>query len=490
MPKKKNADKDEFLNGPSESDSDVGDEHFKDEVGVMGFDARNAVSANPKVSRKEVQEYLNNSSQDSTGESQGSQSPGAEDADPDGVEEAGPAWIYSEHTKKKHLKWARHSANSMMMWPARVLPDDEINMNPHVNNEDLGAGKVVIEWLGTADRNVMIQSEDLVVTYGSPNSETTQAARDQFNDKVKSSKKRGQKSFRKDIWLDGEELLERAFEQAEIRLEAFRKSTKTPKKMQGDKEGGSGAGSGSAQKKEPKRKKRAYSEYVEVLPDVDVTLHVGDTIAYNDSSRTAGTAAARRITKIMQIFSKRKRPLELQNDGLVERNDFVQLCLRADGSRPPAELRRNQELGKFKLARGEARLKARTKQDELTAAARRIQGQVSQVMKDYANGKDFSEEAEGGGSGSSSSSSGRGRGKKKGAGSSAKCKTKKATKPAVVRSTNEKRKPVAAKKREKKPTAAGSARKNSKAGASASKKRIRVPEGKNGKVSKKKKRTR
>jgi hypothetical protein len=67
----------------------------------------------------------------------------------------------------------------------------------------------------------------------------------------------------------------------------------------------------------------------------------------------------------------------------------------------------------------------------------------------------------------------------------------KATKPAVGRSANEKRKPVAAKKRnKKKPTAAGSARKNSKAGASASKKRIRVPEGKNGKVSKKKKRTR
>ena len=207
--------------------------------------------------------------------------------------------------------------------------------------------------------------------------------------------------------------MERAFEQAKIRLEAFRKSIKTPKRKRGGKEtgnsagkeSGNSAGSGAAQKKERQRKRRAYSEFVKVQPDVDVTLHVGDTIAYNDSSRTAGTPASSRKTKIMQIFSTRKRPLELQNGGLVERNDFIELSLRADGSLPPAELRQNQELGKFKLASGEARLKARTKQDDLMAEARRIRRRVRQTEEDFANGKDFSEEAEVGGSDNSSSSS-------------------------------------------------------------------------------------
>ena len=118
-----------------------------------------------------------------------------------------------------------------------------------------------------------------------------------------------------------------------------------------------------------------------------------------------GASGPSRKTKIMQIFSTRKRPLELQNGGLVERNDFIELSLRADGSLPPAELRQNQELGKFKLASGEARLKARTKQDDLMAEARRIRRRVRQTEEDFANGKDFSEEAEVGGSDNSSSSS-------------------------------------------------------------------------------------
>ena len=501
--KKKVGKSDFSLPSPPSSDSDSGDDLLEAEIGDLAFDADKAISADPKVSKNDVRQFLLNSSQDSacgdglgslsssqsdaasvfvldsSGQSQHSHDAESVDSAEDSgassdVEEAGPSWIYSESTKKKNLKWAKRGAKNMM-WPARVLPDNEINVNPNISYEEMGEGKVVIEWLGTAERNIEILESTLVRPYGSPDSEATRKAIDQFESKVKSSKKRGQKSFRKDVWTDGKRLLERAYEQAEIRLKAFKESTKTPRKKQGKEGGSADADGASAQNiEQPKRKKRAYSEYVKVLPDIDVTLHVGDTIAYNDSSRAAGTKEARRITKIMQIFAKRKRPLELQNGGLIERDDYIQLSLRADGSVPPAPLRRNQALRKFKLARGEARLKALTKREELVAAARSIQGKVSQAMKDYANGKSFPEKS---GEGGSSSRGARGK-KKSPTGSRAKPKMK--TKKGAVVGSAKKQKD---KKKSTKKTAAAAvnARKSSKAGASASKKRVRTP-GRKGKA--------
>ena len=91
----------------------------------------------------------------------------------------------------------------------------------------------------------------------------------------------------------------------------------------------------------------------------------------------------------MQIHPRRKRPLDLQDGGLLEKDDFIQLKRRADGSIPPKELRRNQELQKFKLARGEPRLKARTVQEEIRDQARRGIAEINKVVDAHLNGKEF-----------------------------------------------------------------------------------------------------
>ena len=357
----------------------------------LEYNASQQISDHVQVSQKDKEEHLasqgilTSNSTSSGGGSGGEdqQESSNEDNDPEEAEEYAldePDWMNSDETKSNHFMWAKQKLKLVFLWPARVMQQDEVNANR--NTEDLENGELYVEWLGTPGRNIEKLTSDLCSPYDGPDSEVSLSMERRFHKNKNMSKMQSER------WKLGVDLMRRGYAKAEERRKQYRDLYNTSSGKKARRSSRKSLDEFASARGKPPEK--AYSNKVETLENFDVTLHVGDVIAYNDDCYAKGGLEGRRIATIVSIDPKEEYPLELDDNAKLGRDRRLKLDRRADGTTPPPHMRLMVGIHEYKLAEGEPRLdQVMTKQDRIDAIVNRVSDNLKGAMKDFNDGKDF-----------------------------------------------------------------------------------------------------